>query len=189
MGLEPITLRLKVWCARFRSPLRHGAIKYRTTWLYKVCSHRQTYHRNTCTTFTTYLWPPQYPHLSSFGMYFKQLQKPCQTLSSIRTFLSIHICCEVKYLNISQFLKPLVKVLIILLLHVVSELIPQILLQFVLPRFPYLYSLFLSTWLDSNQRLEGFADLWLNHSPTCAYSQCLLRYDTIRAARYQSHRP
>ena len=28
---------------------------------------------------------------------------------------------------------------------------------------------FWSTWLDSNQRLEGFADLWLNHSPTCAF--------------------
>lgn len=28
---------------------------------------------------------------------------------------------------------------------------------------------FWSTWLDSNQRLEGFADLWLNHSPTRAF--------------------
>ena len=55
-------------------------------------------------------------------------------------------------------------------MYVIPPLIPKVFFQLiVLPRFPYLYSLFLSTWLDSNQRLEGFADLWLDHSPTCAY--------------------
>ena len=72
---------------------------------------------------------------------------------------------------ISQIPVPLVKVLKKSLMYVIPPLIPKVFFQFiVLPRFPYLYSLFSSTWLDSNQRgainsQDGFADRYLTTRP------------------------